>query len=81
MWLRAQRKAEALIEGRRDEETRLVDALETNLTLLGATGVEDKLSPGVPEALWQLRGAGMTLWVLTGDKRVRCVPSRTQCVL
>ncbi|GAB5354312.1 hypothetical protein AAMO2058_000108000 [Amorphochlora amoebiformis] len=39
------------------------------LTLLGATGIEDKLQDGVPEAIRDIQAAGITFWVLTGDKR------------
>ena len=44
--------------------------IETNLELLGATGIEDKLQEGVPETISSLRAAGMVVWVLTGDKQV-----------
>lgn len=43
-------------------------AVECNLTLMGATGIEDKLESGVPETLKALREAGVVVWVLTGDK-------------
>ncbi|CAK6956482.1 phospholipid-transporting ATPase VB [Scomber scombrus] len=42
--------------------------LETNLTLLGATGVEDRLQDNVPDTVVALREAGIQVWVLTGDK-------------
>lgn len=42
--------------------------LESNLTLLGATGIEDRLQEGVPETITALRKAGIGIWVLTGDK-------------
>jgi phospholipid-translocating ATPase len=42
--------------------------LESNLTLLGATGIEDRLQEGVPETLSALMSAGIVIWVLTGDK-------------
>jgi len=32
--------------------------LESNLTLLGATGIEDRLQEGVPETIQSLRKAG-----------------------
>lgn len=44
------------------------EELETGLTLLGATAVEDKLQEGVPEAVAALSAAGIKVWVLTGDK-------------
>ncbi|KAL4578028.1 hypothetical protein LXL04_014143 [Taraxacum kok-saghyz] len=43
--------------------------LETNLSILGASGIEDKLQEGVPEAIESLRMAGIKVWVLTGDKQ------------
>lgn len=42
--------------------------LESNLTLLGATAVEDKLQDKVPEVIGSLQQAGIKLWMLTGDK-------------
>ncbi|KAD7478446.1 hypothetical protein R6Q59_007886 [Mikania micrantha] len=43
--------------------------LETNLSILGASGIEDKLQQGVPEAIESLRMANIKVWVLTGDKQ------------
>ncbi|GAN01981.1 aminophospholipid-transporting P-type ATPase [Mucor ambiguus] len=42
--------------------------LESNLELLGLTGVEDKLQEGVKNTLEQMRNAGLKVWMLTGDK-------------
>lgn len=42
--------------------------LEQNMTLLGLTGVEDRLQFGVPQTLEAFRHAGIRLWMLTGDK-------------
>ncbi|KAI9486301.1 MAG: phospholipid-translocating P-type ATPase [Benjaminiella poitrasii] len=44
------------------------DVLESNLELLGLTGVEDKLQDGVKNTLEQVRNAGLKVWMLTGDK-------------
>lgn len=43
--------------------------LENNLSLLGASAIEDRLQKGVPEAIESLRMANMKVWVLTGDKQ------------
>ena len=48
--------------------TELQTQMETGLTLLGATGIEDKLQDGVPEILHDLGTAGIKVWMLTGDK-------------
>ena len=37
--------------------------IESNLKLLGATGIEDKLQEGVPNAIENLRQAGIVVWV------------------
>lgn len=42
--------------------------LERNLTLIGATGIEDRLQESVPETIASLLNAGIVVWVLTGDK-------------
>ncbi|KAI8884283.1 phospholipid-translocating P-type ATPase [Backusella circina FSU 941] len=42
--------------------------LESELELLGLTGVEDKLQEGVKNTLEQMRNAGLKVWMLTGDK-------------
>lgn len=46
----------------------ITDEMESNLTLAGATGVEDRLQEDVPLTLRTLHEAGIHLWVLTGDK-------------
>ena len=47
---------------------RLYNKIESNLKLLGASAVEDKLQEGVTDTLESLRQAGIKIWVLTGDK-------------
>jgi magnesium-transporting ATPase (P-type) len=42
--------------------------IEKNLTLIGATIVEDKLQENVPEVIKELREADIKIWMLTGDK-------------
>lgn len=41
---------------------------EQDLTLIGATAVEDKLQDKVPETIHDLQMAGIKIWMLTGDK-------------
>ena len=55
------------------------DAIESDLTLLGATGVEDQLQDGVPETLEALKVAGVKVWVLTGDKLETAVNIAFSC--
>lgn len=55
--------------------------VECDLTLLGATGIEDKLQDGVPEAIESLRQAGIKVWVLTGDKQETAISIGLSCRL
>ncbi|MBA0697336.1 hypothetical protein Goari_020879 [Gossypium aridum] len=48
---------------------KIASNIESNLCILGASGIEDKLQQGVPEAIESLRTAGIKVWVLTGDKQ------------
>ncbi|KAL8259196.1 hypothetical protein R6Q59_027149 [Mikania micrantha] len=55
--------------------------VESNLRLLGATGIEDKLQAGVPETIECLRQAGIKVWVLTGDKQETAISIALSCKL
>ncbi|XP_044473474.1 phospholipid-transporting ATPase 1-like isoform X2 [Mangifera indica] len=55
--------------------------IESNLNLLGATGIEDKLQDGVPEAIEALQQAGIKVWVLTGDKQETAISIGLSCKL
>ena len=41
--------------------------VEQNLTLLGVTGVEDKLQENVKTHVYDYQEAGISVWMLTGD--------------
>lgn len=43
--------------------------MEKDLILLGATGIEDKLQDQVVQTLHKAQQAGITTWMLTGDKK------------
>ena len=74
-WHRRYERARAAGDGECSKEERgrvlaaLEDELESELTLRGGVGVEDKLQVGVREALEKLLQAGIAVWVITGDKR------------
>ncbi|RLN88050.1 hypothetical protein BBJ28_00019083 [Nothophytophthora sp. Chile5] len=67
-------KAELDMHAKDAKTEELVDELERNLTLIGASAVEDKLQVGVPETISLFQKAGIKvaarnqIWVLTGDK-------------
>ncbi|XP_069006932.1 phospholipid-transporting ATPase VA [Embiotoca jacksoni] len=80
-WLRRHLEAETAIQGREELLFESALRLETNLQLLGATGVEDRLQDGVPETIASLRKAGLQIWVLTGDKQETAVNIAYACKL
>ncbi|KAI8375650.1 hypothetical protein EDC96DRAFT_541090 [Choanephora cucurbitarum] len=61
-------EASTAVEERAEKIEKVQAAIEVNLKLLGATGIEDKLQEGVPKCIEDLRHAGIKVWVLTGDK-------------
>ncbi|XP_063815240.1 phospholipid-transporting ATPase IC-like [Pseudophryne corroboree] len=63
-------KAASIAIANRDEALDAVyEEIETNLVLLGATAIEDKLQDGVPQTISILAKADIKIWVLTGDKK------------
>ncbi|KAG0677236.1 hypothetical protein C6P42_000933 [Pichia californica] len=68
-WFARYFKASKLLDEQREIQTeQLADEFEQNVTLIGATAIDDKLQDGVPETIEKLRKAGIKIWVLTGDK-------------
>ena len=80
-WLDIYDKAESDIENRDNRIVETYNLLENNLELVGATGIEDRLQDGVPEAIESLRKAGIVVWVLTGDKQETAVNIAYSCRL
>ncbi|KAI6785068.1 phospholipid-transporting ATPase-like protein [Emericellopsis cladophorae] len=76
-------EASLAITGREAGMQRVVSHyLESDLELLGVTGVEDKLQRDVKTSLELLRNAGIKIWMLTGDKveTARCVAVSSKLV-
>lgn len=67
-WWARHQDIEMSLENRERRLRESFAKLESNLTLLGATGIEDRLQDGVPETIASLLSAGISVWVLTGDK-------------
>ncbi|KAK4887192.1 hypothetical protein RN001_003463 [Aquatica leii] len=67
-WVTIHQEYELLHDNRDKKLQESYSALEKKLTLLGATGIEDRLQEGVPETLASLIASGIVVWVLTGDK-------------
>ncbi|TIC68580.1 phospholipid-translocating P-type ATPase [Wallemia mellicola] len=67
-WNRKYNEATVALDNREQLLEEEASRFETNLTLLGATAIEDKLQDGVPETIRDLKRAGIKVWVATGDK-------------
>ncbi|XP_032115853.1 probable phospholipid-transporting ATPase VA isoform X1 [Sapajus apella] len=80
-WLQSHLEAESSLDNREELLFQSAIRLETNLHLLGATGIEDRLQDGVPETVAKLRQAGLQIWVLTGDKQETAVNIAYACKL
>ncbi|VDM19251.1 unnamed protein product [Wuchereria bancrofti] len=67
----AEEFAGALIsmDKRKEKLAECAEKIEVNLTLVGASAVEDKLQQYVPETITALMAAQIRVWMLTGDKR------------
>eukprot|EP00177_Eucheuma_denticulatum_P008860 GFKZ01016086.1.p1 GENE.GFKZ01016086.1~~GFKZ01016086.1.p1 ORF type:complete len:1561 (+),score=231.62 GFKZ01016086.1:115-4683(+) len=78
-WRRRYRQASSKINNREEAVAEVVDDIERNLTLLGATAIEDKLQEGVPDTLKKLEQAGVKVWVLTGDKQETAINIGLSC--
>ncbi|KAA8589020.1 hypothetical protein FQN60_010365 [Etheostoma spectabile] len=57
------------------------EQLETDISLLGATGIEEHLQENVPETIMALRETGIQVWGVTGDKTETAVNIGYACRL
>ncbi|XP_072612814.1 phospholipid-transporting ATPase VB isoform X8 [Vulpes vulpes] len=80
-WASFRYEAEASLDNRDELLMETAQHLENQLTLLGATGIEDRLQEGVPDTIAALREAGIQLWVLTGDKQETAINIAYSCRL
>ncbi|XP_061742847.1 probable phospholipid-transporting ATPase VD [Nerophis ophidion] len=80
-WRRKHLLAESSIENREELLLDSAQRLETNLTLLGTTGILDRLQEEVPETIECLQRAGIKVWVLTGDKQETAINIAYACKL
>ncbi|XP_046854254.1 phospholipid-transporting ATPase VA-like isoform X2 [Xenia sp. Carnegie-2017] len=80
-WLSEHKKAELSIHNRDELLQESYSRMECDMELLGATGIEDRLQDGVPDAIATLRNAGIKVWVLTGDKQETAINIAHSCRL
>ncbi|CAL9103689.1 unnamed protein product [Musa acuminata var. zebrina] len=80
-WHSDYENASTALYGRGNLLRAVASRVENNLQILGASGIEDKLQQGVPEAIESLRQAGIRVWVLTGDKQETAISIGYSCKL
>ena len=57
----------------------LSEMLESDMVVIGAIGIEDRLQQDVPETIEKLRLAGIAIWMITGDKMETAVAVARSC--
>ncbi|XP_038554978.1 phospholipid-transporting ATPase 11C isoform X1 [Micropterus salmoides] len=62
------REARLALQDREEKLMAVYNQVETGMSLIGATAVEDRLQDEAAETMEALQGAGIKVWVLTGDK-------------
>ncbi|XBW35078.1 hypothetical protein QEN19_000640 [Hanseniaspora menglaensis] len=80
-WAIKYHQAKTSVENRKIQIDTIGGEIETNLKLLAATAIEDKLQDGVPEAIGKFKRAGIKMWMLTGDKRETAINIGYSCNL
>ncbi|KAF1318028.1 Phospholipid-transporting atpase drs2, partial [Globisporangium splendens] len=67
--------------GEANDIDRLMEEIEVNLEVLGATAIEDRLQAEVPDTIHKLRQASIKIWMLTGDKEETAINIGFACCL
>lgn len=80
-WNKRYHKAKTSLVNRKEKTDAAGEEIENNLTILGATAIEDKLQDGVTEAIGKIKRAGIKMWMLTGDKRETAINIAYSCKL
>ncbi|XP_071559320.1 phospholipid-transporting ATPase ID isoform X3 [Temnothorax nylanderi] len=80
-WKQRHQEAALSQENRDDKLDAIYEEIEKDMSLLGATAIEDKLQDGVPQTIANLSLAGIKLWVLTGDKQETAINIGYSCQL
>jgi phospholipid-transporting ATPase len=67
-WLATYKKASNSISNRSELLAECADAIEDDMEMLGAVGIEDELQDDVSGTIRTIREAGINTWMITGDK-------------
>ncbi|XP_013396894.1 phospholipid-transporting ATPase ID isoform X2 [Lingula anatina] len=80
-WKKKHHRASTSMVNRDEMLDEVFEEIEQNLTLIGATAIEDKLQDGVPQTIANLALADIKIWVLTGDKQETAINIGYSCKL
>ena len=80
-WQNIWKNAASSLQNRSENLAAAAAMMEVELQLLGVTAIEDRLQDEVPEVLADLAAAGITLWMLTGDKEETAINIGYSCNL
>ncbi|XP_068090694.1 phospholipid-transporting ATPase IK [Hyperolius riggenbachi] len=80
-WSKRHHQASVALQNRAQYLEMVYEEMESNLQLLGATAIEDKLQEGVPETIQLLKRANINIWMLTGDKEETAINIGFSCGL
>ncbi|XP_076466035.1 phospholipid-transporting ATPase ID-like [Babylonia areolata] len=80
-WKVKHHEASISLEDREEKLDAVYEEIETDLMLVGASAIEDKLQDGVPETIANLALADIKIWVLTGDKQETAINIGYSCHL
>ncbi|KAI8331922.1 hypothetical protein BC941DRAFT_359902 [Chlamydoabsidia padenii] len=80
-WSQVYEKAATTLVNRAEALDDAAEMIEQNMTLVGATAIEDKLQDGVPDTIHTLQEAGIKVWVLTGDRQETAINIGHSCKL
>ncbi|KAF2075144.1 hypothetical protein CYY_003534 [Polysphondylium violaceum] len=76
-WSKKYQEASVSLSKKAEKVDRACELIETDLHLIGATGIEDRLQDNVPDTIEAFREAGIKVWVLTGDKQETAISIAT----
>lgn len=80
-WSTVYEAAATTLTNRSEELDKAAELIETDMILLGATAIEDKLQEGVPDTIHTLQQANIKVWVLTGDRQETAINIGYSCKL
>ncbi|VUZ40996.1 unnamed protein product [Hymenolepis diminuta] len=80
-WAKRYYQRSIAVANRAELVDEVCEEIEQSLQLVGATAIEDKLQDDVPQTIANMLAAGISVWLLTGDKQETAVNIGFSCQL